>query len=88
MAVMHFNQSFLTSKPKISMKYTGLSQTERCQIYALIKEKQTQSENPQILGCHKSNISQERSRCCVRRGIRPRQANNLFHERSQGTLNT
>ena len=69
------------------MTYTHLSQTERYQIYALMKAGQTQSEIAQILGRHKSTISREISRGCGRRGYRPRQAQNLYHELSQGSRN-
>jgi IS30 family transposase len=69
------------------MTYTHLSQTERYQIYALMKAGQTQSEIAQILGRHKSTISREISRGCGRRGYRPRQAQNLSDERSQGSRN-
>jgi IS30 family transposase len=53
------------------MTYTHISQTERYQ----------------ILGRHKSKISREISRGCGRRGYRPRKAQNLSYERSQGSRN-
>lgn len=69
------------------MTYTHLSQTERYQIYALMKAGQTQTEITRILGRHKSTIIRELSRGSGRRGYRPRQAQNLSHERSQGSRN-
>jgi transposase, IS30 family len=41
------------------MTYTHLSQTERYQIYVLIKAGQTQTEIAHIMGLHKSTISRE-----------------------------
>ena len=69
------------------MTYTHQSLTERYQIYVLMKAGQTQSDIAQILGRHKSTISREISRGCGRRGYRPRQAQNLSNERSQGSRN-
>ena len=69
------------------MTYTHLSRIVRYQIYALMKAGQTQSDIAQILGRHKSTISREISRGCGRRGYRPRQAQNLSDERSQGSRN-
>ena len=65
------------------MTYTHLSQSYRYKIYVLMKLGQTESEFTQILGWHKSTISRKISRGCGRRGYRPRQAQNLSHERSQ-----
>ena len=69
------------------MTYTHLSQTERYQIYALMKAGQTQTEIAHILGRHKSTISREVARGSGRRGYRPRQAQNLSEERSQPSRN-
>ena len=59
------------------MTYTHLSQTERYQIYVLMKVGKTQTEIARILGRHKSTISREVARGSGRRGYRPRQAQNL-----------
>ena len=69
------------------MTYTHLSQTERYQIYVLMKAGQTQTEIAHILGRHKSTISREVARGSGRRGYRPRQAQNLCEERSQSSRN-
>jgi len=69
------------------MTYTHPSQTERYQIYVLMKAGQTQTEIAHILGRHKSTISREVVRGSGRRGYRPRQAQNLSDERSQCSRN-
>jgi IS30 family transposase len=69
------------------MTYTHLSQTERYQIYVLMKAGQTQTEIAHILGRHKSTISREVARGSGRRGYRPHQAQNLSDERSQCSRN-
>ena len=56
------------------MTYTHLTQTERYQIYALMKAGHTQSEIASILERSKSTISRELSRNCGQRGYRPKQA--------------
>jgi IS30 family transposase len=69
------------------MTYTHLSQTERYQIYALMKAGQTQIEIAHILGRNKSTISRKVARGSGRRGYRPHQAQNLSDERSQCSRN-
>ena len=69
------------------MTYTHLSQTERYQMYALMKAGQTQTEIAHILGRHKSTISREMARGSGRRGYRPREAQILSDERSQCSRN-
>ena len=53
------------------MTYIHLSQTERYQIYVLMKAGQTQTEIAHILGRHKSTISREVARGSGRRGYLP-----------------
>jgi len=55
------------------MPHTYISQTERYQIYALMKAGQTQTEIARILGRHKSTTSREVARGSGRREYRPRQ---------------
>jgi IS30 family transposase len=69
------------------MTYTNVSQTERYQIYVLMKAGQTKTEIAHILGCHKSTISREVARGSGRRGYRLRQAQILSDERSQCSRN-
>jgi IS30 family transposase len=77
MAELHWYQSLLTSQSKKHMTYTHLSQTERYQIYVLMKAGQTQTEIAHILGRHKSTISREVARGSGRRGYRTRQAQTI-----------
>ena len=69
------------------MTYQHLSQTERYQIYILMKDGKTQSQIAQLLNRHKSTISRELARNTGNRGYRPRQACLLSEERSLGCLN-
>lgn len=69
------------------MSYKHLSQTERYQIYALMKAKQSIQAISQILGRHKSTISREVARNSGLRGYRPRQADLLCQERAQSSRN-
>lgn len=56
------------------MNYTHLTQTERYQIYALMKAGHTQSEIASVLERSKSTISRELTRNRGQRGYRPKQA--------------
>ena len=69
------------------MSYKHLSQTERYQIYSLMKAGQNIQTIAQILGRHKSTISREVLRNAGLRGYRPRQAENLRQQRSQESRN-
>lgn len=69
------------------MSYKHLSQTERYQIYALMKAKQSIQAISQILGRHKSTISREVARNSGLRGYSPRQADLLCQERAQSSRN-
>ena len=69
------------------MTYQHLSQTERYQIYILMKDGKTQSQIAQLLNRHKSTISRELARNTGNRGYRPRQACLLSEERSLGCRN-
>jgi IS30 family transposase len=69
------------------MSYKHLSQTERYQIYALMKLGHSISEVANALDRHKSTISRELSRNAGKRSYRPRQADLLSTERSLGSRN-
>jgi IS30 family transposase len=69
------------------MTYQHLSQTERYQIYILMKDGKTQSQIAQLLNRHKSTISRELARNAGNRGYRPKQACLLAEERSLGSRN-
>ena len=69
------------------MTYQHLSQTERYQIYILMKDGKTQSQIAQLLNRHKSTISRELARNTGNRGYRPRQACLLSEERFLGCRN-
>ena len=69
------------------MTYQHLSQTERYQIYILMKDGKTQSQIAQLMDRHKSTISRELARNTGNRGYRPRQACLLAQERSLGSRN-
>ncbi len=60
------------------MSYKHLSQTERYQIYALMKAGQNLKTIAQILGRHQSTVSREVLRNSGLRGYRPRQAEIFF----------
>ncbi|MBU3615596.1 IS30 family transposase, partial [Polynucleobacter sp. Latsch14-2] len=64
-----------------------LSQTERYQIYILMKDGKTQTQIAQLMDRHKSTISRELARNTGNRGYRPRQACLLSEERSLGCRN-
>ncbi len=57
-----------------SHDHQHLSQTERYQIYILMKDGKTQSQIAQLLNRHKSTISRELARNTGNRGYRPKQA--------------
>jgi IS30 family transposase len=69
------------------MSYKHLSQTERYQIYALMKAGQNLKTIAQILGRHKSTIGREVLRNSGLRGYRPRQADILCQQRAQASRN-
>ena len=61
--------------------YHQLTQTQRYQIYALRKAKQTLAEIAEVLGVDKSSVSRELQRNRGERGYRPQQAHELALER-------
>ena len=67
------------------MSYKHLSQTERYQIYALMKAGHLPVEIAKLLGRHKSSISRELSRNTGKRGYRPQQADQRYRERAQSS---
>ena len=69
------------------MTYQHLSQTERYQIYILMKDGKTQTQIARLMDRHKSTISRELARNTGNRGYRPRQACLLAEERSKGSRN-
>ena len=69
------------------MSYKHLSQTERYQIYALMKAGHLPVEIAKLLGRHKSSISRELSRNTGKRGYRPQQADQRYQERGQSSRN-
>jgi transposase, IS30 family len=69
------------------MSYKHLSQTERYQIYALMKAGHLPVEITKLLGRHKSSISRELSRNTGKRGYRPQQADQRYRERAQCSRN-
>ena len=69
------------------MSYKHLSQTERYQIYALMKAGHLPAKIAQLLGRHKSSISRELSRNTGNRGYRPQQADQRYRERAQSSRN-
>ena len=69
------------------MSYKHLSQTERYQIYALMKAGQSLKTIAQILGRHPSTVSREVLRNSGLRGYRPRQAEIICQQRSQESRN-
>ena len=69
------------------MTYQHLSQTERYQIYILMKDGKTQTQISQLMKRHKSTISRELARNTGNRGYRPKQACLLAQKRSQGSRN-
>ena len=73
---------FLTCKSKLPMNYKHLSQTERYQIYALMKAGHDQTQIARLLDRSKSTISRELVRNRGSKGYRPKQACELAHSRS------
>ena len=69
------------------MTYQHLSQTERYQIYILMKDGKTQSQIAKLMDRHKSTISREIGRNTGLKGYRPKQACLLAEERSLGSRN-
>ena len=63
--------------------YKQLTREQRYQIYALKKERHSQSEMAHNLGVHKSTISRELKRNQGGRGYRPKQADELAEARRQ-----
>ena len=70
------------------MNSTHLSQSERYQIYALMKAGQALSDIAKILRRHRSTIYREISRNSGLRGYRPRQAEELTRQRSEHSRNS
>jgi IS30 family transposase len=69
------------------MSYKYLSQTERYQIYALMKVGQRLKTIAQILGRHQSTLSREVLRNSGLRGYRPPQAEIICQQRAQASRN-
>ena len=69
------------------MIYHHLSQEERYQISALLKEGLTQAQIALNLGRHKSTINREIARNTGVRAYRPKQAHHLAIVRSEGCRN-
>ena len=69
------------------MTYQHLSQTERYQIYILMKDGKTQTQIARLMDRHKSTIGRELARNTGGKGYRPRQACLLTQERSLGSRN-
>ena len=69
------------------MSYKHLSQTERYQIYALMKAGHNSKTIAQILDRHQSTISREVLRNSGLRGYRPKQAETLCQQRAQASRN-
>lgn len=63
------------------MTYTQLTQTQRYQIYALLKMEHSQTQIADCLDVHKSTISRELRRNLGRRGYRPKQAQQKAQDR-------
>ena len=70
------------------MTYQHLSQTERYQIYILMKDGKTKSQIATLMDRHKSTISRELARNTGLKGYRPKKACLLAEERSLGSRNT
>ena len=69
------------------MTYQHLSQTERYQIYILMKDGKTKKEIARLIHRHPSTISRELARNAGDRGYRPKQADLLAQERALGSRN-
>ena len=69
------------------MSYKHLSQTERYQIYSLMKAGQSLQTIAQILGRHQSTVGREVLHKYGWRGYRPRRAQILCQQRSQASRN-
>jgi transposase, IS30 family len=69
------------------MNYTHLSQSERYQIYALLKAGHGLSEIAALLRRHRSTMYREVSRNSGLRGYRPRQAELVASQRSERSRN-
>jgi IS30 family transposase len=69
------------------MTYHHLSEEERYQISALLKEGLTQSQIAVNLGRHKATISREITRNSGLRGYSPRQASTIAEDRSLNSRN-
>jgi transposase, IS30 family len=67
--------------------YTHLSQTERYQIYSLMKAGQSIAQIAKLLGRHRSTVWREIQRGCGGRGYRPSQAQHLADERATASRN-
>ena len=70
------------------MTYQHLSQTERYQIYILMKDGKAKKEIARLIHRHPSTISRELARNAGDRGYRPKQADLLAQERALGSRNS
>jgi len=61
--------------------YSRLTESERIEIYAMLKAQKSQSEIAATLECHRSTISRELKRNTGGRGYRPKQADAFAQER-------
>ncbi len=63
--------------------YIQLTQEQRCQIKALLKIDQNQTQIAKGVGVNKSTISRELRRNCGQRGYRPKQAHQIAMSRKK-----
>jgi len=63
------------------MSYSQLTECQRYQIYALLKERLSQKAIAENIGCHPSTISRELKNNRGKRGYRPKQAHSLSVKR-------
>ena len=68
------------------MKYHRLTQQERYQIYALLKEELSLNAIAANIGKDKSTISRELKRNTGQKGYRPKQANTLAKDRVKSKI--
>jgi IS30 family transposase len=69
------------------MTYQQLIQTERYQIYILMKDGKTQTQLAKLMDRHKSTISRELARNAGLKGYRPNQARLLAEEHALSSRN-
>jgi len=65
--------------------YIQLTQEQRCQIKALLKIDQNQTQIAKGVGVNKSTISRELRHKCGQRGYRPKQAHQIAMSRKKKT---